>query len=58
MKNFCMIKIAIIEINNDINLIFIIYFCNFGRYNFGHSKIGYIQRFNLTLAKIAIIAIT
>lgn len=40
-----MIKIAMIEVNNDINLIFIIYFCNFDRYNFDHLRIGYIHGF-------------
>lgn len=34
-----------IEVNNDINLIFIIYFCNFSRYNFDHLRIGYIHGF-------------
>ena len=44
MKNFCIYKITMIEVNNDINLIFIIYFCNFNCYNFD-LRIGYIHGF-------------
>lgn len=37
--------LKLIEVNNDINLIFIIYFCNFNCYNFDNLRIGYIHGF-------------